>query len=279
MNTNEFTASADEHERFVQQLLARRYGRVEVPVRPGLAASGTALALAGVSLVTLRLDSRFAPVLLSVAAISLMVAFYQWRKTPVRVTSLTTAEPDVVSGNAERMNEERILGRAPAGGRVRREVRYAGGIAQLVWGISVVATTLVSTLLPGMTPLAAGYLAWMSGLMVIGCLMIGRAIRDVTSLSPAVEVILTNQRLLFVERKGFMASLPLEQIRLKPVVVERLDHSATLGVELRPLPAVSPLPVKALWGVDVMTPEDARQWAQWIVDARRLRIATQEQSN
>lgn len=270
--STDFSASADEHQQFVQQLLARRYGRVEIPIRPGLVAAGTAVSLVGVSLISFRIDWRFAPVLMITAVLALFVAVYQWRRSGSRKVSRALPLPGTGAEWAGTHHAELVLDRAPAGGRIRREVRYAGGVAQLVWGISVVATTMVSTLLPGMSPLGVGYLAWMSGLMVIGCLMIGRAIRDLTSLSPAVEVILTNQRLMFVESQGFVASLPLEQIRLKPVVVNRLDNTATLGVELRPLPAVSPLPVKALWGVDAMTPEQARKWAQGIVDARSARI-------
>ena len=174
---------------------------------------------------------------------------------------------------------EEIVGRIGIQAKTRNGLRRFSGVTQVFWGTMLAGLPMATVMAPAGNNISAGLSGWTLVFTVFGAMVAGRGIRDLTSLRPARELVLTNQRLVIMACPGAARSLPLEQLRHRPIVLERVEGDATLAFELERLASAGLLPVKGIWGSDGFTVEEARRWASAVIEFRDAIEAERESTD
>jgi hypothetical protein len=269
-----FCTSPNQEAGFIQDVYERRYSRLELPIRGGLIFLTTGLVCA---LMTPWVSGQGYPRLGAAMAIITMgffaLAMSEYRRVKGRGHRDAEEHPNACFPDEQGLmpvlgEEEKIVGRVSIQAKTRIGLRRFSGVTQIFWGTMLAGLPMATVMAPTGNNISAGLSGWTLVFTVFGAMVAGRGIRDLTSLQPAKELVLTNQRLVIMACPGAARSLPLEQLRHRPIVLERVDGDATLAFELERLASAGLLPVKGIWGSDGFTVEEARRWASVVIEAR-----------
>ena len=269
-----FRTSPNQEAGFIQDVYERRYSRLELPVRGGLIpfTAGAVCAL-----MTPWVSGQGYPKLGAAMAIVTMgffaLAMSEYRRMKRRREPHGEEHPSACYAGEQGLmpvlaNGEEILGRMVIQAKTRTGLRRFSGMTQIFWGVMLAGLPMATVMAPEGTNISAGLSGWTMVFTIFGAMVAGRGIRDLTSLVPAKELVLTNQRLVMMARPGAARSLPFAQLRHRPIVLERVEGDATLAFELERLASAGLLPVKGIWGSDGFTVEEARRWASAVIEGR-----------
>jgi hypothetical protein len=273
-----FTASPDDESRFVDAVIQGRYGAPEVPLHGGVATGVGALFCALGTFAALRHGQRpFSEVLIFYAVVLAGIAYARFRMHRERGVEGCPPHPHACWETEEGLmpslaDGERLIRRLSVSLPARDGFRRISGFVQLGWGVMLAGLPLATVVAPG-EPLEGGYLAWAAIFTLAGALVVGRGVRDLLFLGNARALVLTNERLVLLAGLGAARSIALEHLGHRPVVVRRVDGTATLGLDLPRLTSAGMLPWKGLWGTDGIEPDEADAWAQDLIEQRGMCVS------
>ncbi len=259
---------------FAKLVAARRYGRVEGSSRPEtLPLFATVLTAVGGALRVAAGDVFGAGVMFFAASLHGVFTLFSYSRR--RERSKPQGEPDpsaALSQFGELLPRlypgETLLAHAPADGPDKPLPRLLGGAFQSLWGV------LLAGLPVTLAPLVGAGLvsqALLGAFTALGAGLFGRGMRALLFTKGARYIALTDQRVVALFGPGAAKSIPLSHIESIPVVVGRQGGQGTVAFALRPQDSVKPLPVRGLYGLDNVPEEEAKRWAQLLVDERNKR--------
>lgn len=264
-----YAATAREQDRFLTDIVARRYGRLERSTLPALGPlAGAGLLVSGVLFELARGSSAGAAVLGIAAAALVVQALARLGTQKARAASASVGDPFACVEEAGVLSPvldegEHIVVEGSALGEERTTLRRVSGVATLAWGALLAGLPLA--LLPK-TPL--GFVV--SGLASIaGALVFGHGAQSLTVVKGAVRCVVTDRRSFFAFAPGVGLSVPHGSLRYRPVVVDRGQGRATLALAVRSLRSVGPLAVHGLVGLDDVAAERAVLGAHAVVAHRK----------
>lgn len=271
-----FSASPASQQRFLEETAARRTARMELPVQRWLAfVSGGALSVAGAALLLARGDmtglwAAGGSAVLHALSAGLSLRSQRQLASPDGEPHPSACFRDQRGVLRLKLNEgERVLHEADADGPVRKTARALAGAFQASWGIVLGGVPIA---IAAGAPLSKPALLAVTLGTFLGTYVFGRGVMSLVGTKPVERVVLTSQRVAVLAAPGVAHSLPLEQLRFRPVVVGREEGRATVALASRPLPATHPLPLPGLYGVHDVDERTAKAWAGDAMDARRALV-------
>lgn len=272
-----FHASPAAQQRFLEETAARRTARMELPVHRWMSfAAGGALSLAGAVLVLLRGDMSGLWVAGGAAVLHAISAGFSLRNRGSLSSPDGDPHPSACYRDERgtlrlRLEEgERVLHEADADGPVRTVPRLIAAAVQTSWGI-VLGGIPVALLGGALVSKPALLLATVG--TFLGTYVFGRGVMSLLGTKPVERVVLTDRRIAVLAAPGVAHSVPLDQLRYRPLVIGREAGKATVAITSRPLPATNPLSLPGLYGLHDVDEKTARAWAGDAMDARKKRVS------
>lgn len=264
-----YSATAREQDRFLTDVVARRYGRVERSTLPALGPlAGAGLLVSGLVLELARGNAPGAVMLGAASLVLVAQALARLKTQAARARTTSRGDPfacvDEGGVLVPVLDEgERVVVEGSALGAERVRVRRVAGVSTLAWGLLLAGLPLA--VLP-MTPLAivVGALA-----SAAGALVFGHGAQSLSVVKGGVRCVVTDRRTFVAFAPGVGVSVPHAALRHRPVVVDRGEGRATLALALRPLASVGPLAIHGLIGIDDVESARAVEGARAVVAHRR----------